>query len=633
MYLCCMQHKALNKTFVLFTTFLFAFLSAVYSGNRENWEREINAIYNDIRLTDSAKIVRMGELTFDYGLYFRIIDDSVLEDYLHLTQPLVEKTDSDNLKIFFYKPMFLASFEAEDEKAFRENYIHIIHNSSAPLARFEGWMILGRSTIDESISLGYLFNALDEVKDTRHYREQAEAYQCLSYHYSQKNHANQLKYALQSVELAQQSSDVRQLIASWKELGTAYYEDPGNEYLNEALEAYIKARVLFTDKLNIQQFDIQSPESLHYMEVLVTIGSICLTRNQSREALENFEAALHIAAANNFADTQAFCHKELGILYQNLRQYSKAENHYITAQRLMESNSRNTNEDEHINYEIELQLADLYRVTGLYEASATHYETGIDQYRRMFDDEIIAENQRIRTYYEAQKQEQDIAGLKAIIVLKEKQKYYYWALAVIFVVVLFFIYRLFSYKIMTARQHEQQLRDEAVLLELDSANAELQARLRQEEADDLYRRITVSDELLEHKKRVLENLKRFFAGNPELNEYRNLLQKIFTRQERAEMNMGNIKTELQDVPMNFYSHLQKEAKNKLTSLDLKYCRLIYLGTSGKDMAEQLFVDIKTVRVTKYRIKQKLGLTKEENLQEFLINIISDGKEASNENAG
>ncbi len=85
--------------------------------------------------------------------------------------------------------------------------------------------------------------------------------------------------------------------------------------------------------------------------------------------------------------------------------------------------------------------------------------------------------------------------------------------------------------------------------------------------------------------------------------------------------MDEIKTGLQDVPLDFYVRLQKQADNRLTPLDLKYCRLIYLRTSSKEMAEQLFVDLKTIRVNKYRLKQKLKLGKEDDLQHFISTII------------
>lgn len=442
-------------------------------------------VYNDNHMTDSIKIIQMAELTFTYGLYFRIINEEIIQHYLHLTLPLVQKNNSDNLKVYLYKPLFLVSSDIESEETFENQYIKYVENTTDPLARFEGWMMLGKANIDENYSLNYLFNALDAVKNDKYRKQQAEAYQQISYHYSQKNNANQLKYALRSVELAKESGDMQQMIASWKELGTAYFEDPEGKYIEEALDAYNHARTLFEDKLNIQQYDIRSPESLHYMEVLVTIGSIYQSKNQMNDAVKTIEGAQRIATANNMTETQAFCHKELGILYQKLGEYQKAERNYLTAERLMAGYNRQTIESSHIDYEIKLQLADLYRLTGHYQASTSYYEAGIDKYRQMFDKEMIDENQRIRAFYEAQKQERDIAGLKTIVELKEKQKYYYWALAAILTLILFSIYRLYSYKITTVRQLERQFRDEADLLELDHFNAELQARLKQEETAQL----------------------------------------------------------------------------------------------------------------------------------------------------
>ena len=90
--------------------------------------------------------------------------------------------------------------------------------------------------------------------------------------------------------------------------------------------------------------------------------------------------------------------------------------------------------------------------------------------------------------------------------------------------------------------------------------------------------------------------------------------------------MDEFKQAMNGVPLDFYVHLQKAAGNKLTSLDMKYCRLLYLNTATQDIAELLSVEPKTVRMQKYRLKQKLNLEKEDDLYTFISELTGNKSE-------
>lgn len=601
-------------------------LLSLHAHTKEEWEEQVKTILADEHISDSLKIMKVSRLTLDYGVYYRIVDAQVLEKYFEYLSPLIHKYDRDEWKVYFYRPVFYIASDPESEESFTREYTGFIENSQTPLVRYAGWMTLAKSNINKSIALSYLFNALNEVKGSRNMREQAEVNQYISFYYGlQGNHANQLKYALVSVEQARNSGDVGQLIASLKDLGAAYYEDPEQQWNEEALEAYNEARKLFIEKVKIRQLHVRSFESLQYMEVLVTLGSIYQSRKQSLPAINYLNEALHIARQNNFSETEAFCHKELGILYQSLKNYREAEDHYLTAWKILEEYSLHTLEINHIQYEVQLQLANLYHETGRYREAAAYYEAGIRKYRRMFDEEIMNEKHQVAAYYEALKQEEDIAGLKSIVALKEKQKYYYWGIMLVLLFMLWSVFRLYHYRIRHIKQREEQLRNDAMLLDLDRSKAALQSRLKQEEAQYLHQKLLMGDGLLDHKNKIFENVKRFIAENSELQNYRQSLENILMQQDRVENNMDELTTGLKDVPIDFYVRLQKRAGNKLTPLDMKYCRFIYLNVPSNEMARLLFVDPKTIRVGKYRLKQKLNLSKEDDLSMFIRQIINRSK--------
>ena len=66
--------------------------------------------------------------------------------------------------------------------------------------------------------------------------------------------------------------------------------------------------------------------------------------------------------------------------------------------------------------------------------------------------------------------------------------------------------------------------------------------------------------------------------------------------------------------------LNEIAKTNLTNLDLKYCAYIYLNIDNQQIANLLKVEQKTVRMAKYRLKQKIGLEKTTDLSAFIQNL-------------
>ena len=70
------------------------------------------------------------------------------------------------------------------------------------------------------------------------------------------------------------------------------------------------------------------------------------------------------------------------------------------------------------------------------------------------------------------------------------------------------------------------------------------------------------------------------------------------------------------VNKGFYKKLKARFPD-LTSTELKHCALIKLNFSAKEMAQLLNISINGVNTSRYRIRKKLGLEREENLALFI----------------
>ncbi|WP_282136707.1 tetratricopeptide repeat protein [Seonamhaeicola maritimus] len=102
------------------------------------------------------------------------------------------------------------------------------------------------------------------------------------------------------------------------------------------------------------------------------------------------------------------------------------------------------------------------------------------------------------------------------------------------------------------------------------------------------------------EKTDLDHLKRHVAGN--------------NKKMWEEFN-----TRFIDVNANFYANLRAKHP-KLTPTERKYCALIKLKFSSKDMAQLLLVSLETVHITRHRLRKKMNLQQRDNLSNYIAEI-------------
>jgi len=59
---------------------------------------------------------------------------------------------------------------------------------------------------------------------------------------------------------------------------------------------------------------------------------------------------------------------------------------------------------------------------------------------------------------------------------------------------------------------------------------------------------------------------------------------------------------------------------KLTTLDLKHCAYIKMNIDNYELARILNVEMKSLQMTRYRLKKKLSLEQEQSLREFIHSV-------------
>lgn len=125
---------------------------------------------------------------------------------------------------------------------------------------------------------------------------------------------------------------------------------------------------------------------------------------------------------------------------------------------------------------------------------------------------------------------------------------------------------------------------------------------------------------IERKNKLLDQLKVALV-EAEGHENAVLFERMIKDELRFDEVTGQPIREFQSINPDFFLKLRLLSENKITALELKHCAYIYLQHSTLDIATAFHIEPKSVRVTKYRIKQKLKLEKEVDLEAYLQSLV------------
>lgn len=177
--------------------------------------------------------------------------------------------------------------------------------------------------------------------------------------------------------------------------------------------------------------------------------------------------------------------------------------------------------------------------------------------------------------------------------------------AILLISVIFFVYRMrISSK--NAQLSEAQ---EALL-----RASKLQLRNDLEHKESQLTAITLQ---MQQKNELLEELKSAIEKNEPLPEakLRNLVNKYFTHGN----NWSDFDMYFEGINKNFYQRLKHNYPD-ISGNDLKICALIRLNLTVKEMSSVLNISPDSVKTARYRLRKKLQLATEDNLNGFIMGL-------------
>ncbi|WP_157309501.1 helix-turn-helix transcriptional regulator [Chitinophaga tropicalis] len=448
------------------------------------------------------------------------------------------------------------------------------------------------------------------------------------------------KYAQLCLQTALKSTDYDNLLLANQTLGTywQYYHmqheddrsslDSAFFYNRNALHLFLvnRERIIFQSTMAIvainmadlyaQNFPSSYRDSVfHYLDLAQSIG----IETHHAEVIANCYGMKsdYEAAAGNYEKAEALLLKGLEV--------ANADSARNLATRIQFMTALSGISEKRGNYREALQYQKQYSVL----------------YTDLYNEEKMNITKELEAKYQAEKNTTALKTMQQTAMLHKRLGYLYIGLALASIAAAIFLFRLFRFRLKLA---EKEKKDAALVSQLkqqenrqlafEKQEAELQARLREEEAlrlaaeqqllqerqERLEKDLLAGTLLVEQKTVLLQTLQKKIAENRNDKTVLTQLNKIIDQDRRLDESMAGSKTDFDNINPDFFDKLKERSANSLSRLDLKHCSYIYLGLTNKEVSQRLGIAPKSILMARYRIKQKLGLGKEEELDQYIRSL-------------
>ncbi|MFD2556699.1 helix-turn-helix transcriptional regulator [Sphingobacterium tabacisoli] len=437
---------------------------------------------------------------------------------------------------------------------------------------------------------------------------------------------NSKKYAQKAIEAALKSGNKNDLSNAYSAMAVAFtyqYEKTNSSVDSQAILDYCEKAALlyqqFPGQVSGYTYSIARNNKASYL----LRYSPKITAEIRNKIEHNIAESLDISSKLPLA--QATQTASLGMLSNLAKQDGdlvKAEQYMLKAYSVMLTQNPIY---YHIMSRVVSELSDIYEHKDDLK-KALEFQKKHNEYKALLFNQSEAEAvKKLEVQYQSEKKEQEILILKERSENQRKQKLLYAGLGLIGTAGAFFMFRSYHFRLRYSMEQERKLITEKHEAELQiKFEKEEQSRLKAEQQLLTFQQQKLKDEVManqlhiQHKNEILQQLKEKLEDDKSVN-----LKQIIRDENLFDKDFEKAKFQIQEIHANFFKAINENAKQKLTLLDLKYCAYFYLGMDTKQIANILSVEAKSVRMTKYRLKQKLGLNSKMDLLAYLKNIVTN----------
>lgn len=485
-----------------------------------------------------------------------------------------------------------------------------------------------------------------------------QAYRLMgSVHMGQLNWEEALEYYFKALKIYEQADDVVQQSLIVSEIGTIYHRskdvEKAKKYYTEALnllgtrdrvwEIYFRNR-LSTALLATGQYDESIQEAQKAVSLLKSMKDPWMlplvTHNIAGAYFKKGDLNKAEAISRNVIEMAKKNSESIGGYLIGLAEILEAEGKTAEAEKTYIDGIEDAVKRSDIYSELDGReaITHFYEQTGQQDKAYKATLKLADVKDSVFGKDKAIAIQELEYKYENEKKEAQITTLEAKSRLKT------WLIIASMFAALLALMFLWNYRknamlsraLMLQKQKTLEQERENALIEKElekeqKQKAQLNQKLKEEENRRLQIDIAATNRELaaitlyvQEKNKLLEDLQEQLSNtiSKSIGQEKTDLQNInrTIRQSISfEHDWDKIKLHFEKVHPGFFQKLQHQYP-ALTQNELKHCAYIRMNMNNKETANLMNVDSNSVKVSRYRIKKKLNLTPEEDLNVFMSNI-------------
>lgn len=436
------------------------------------------------------------------------------------------------------------------------------------------------------IALTEAFKALEYFETAKDSRRAGALEQIGIIQSTQKNYETAIKYFKQAVEIYEQEHQEWSLTYVNTSLGSSYKKLDDYPNAKKHYELAIKYAEEFEDKFALS-------------DAITGIAELEMENENYAKAKTHFLEVKTIAEEENYKLNLANAlHGLSKIAYEN-KAYETALEYNDEAIKLAKPNDALAYLKRFYPYRATiLQAQNNYKEAIVYLSASQEVNDSLYS---------IAKTQQIeelKTIYETEKKEQQIALQETEIDLLEKQG----EVSTLYITLLGFglLLALIGFYALRQKLKRSKTEREKLNLELDFKKKEL----------------TTHALHLAKKNEVLENLKQqaktFKASENSQKGYNQLIRTI-NFDLKDDNNWENFSHYFEQVHTGF-NNTVKQKFPEVTSNELRLMALLKMNLSSKEIANILNISPEGIKKARYRLRKKLGITTEDSLQDLVLNL-------------
>ena len=461
---------------------------------------------------------------------------------------------------------------------------------------------------------------------------------------SEKGYADAFPLHFQALEAFEQLNDNRFIARVLNSLGNiCYYFDLQNlaeNYYTEAIahispeyHEYYYIKINCFRMQSMLQDDESSIDSLcallevvnrnNYEELIpvlyLNIGASLFEKDPKR-AYDFLEMSLSFDFEN--PKWLSVIHSYLGLYYAGAKDYQKALYYSFEAMKTMEEN----NDFYNLRYLYD-NISSIYEQQQQYEKALLYSKKNQTLTFRLRSDLVAIETYQkyADTFLDTSKNELIIA--EQTIQLKNKQSLIIVILAVfsllLVLLILLFTHKQKQLKISENRELSEKLENEKRVQQYEKRQRKLEKEKQEEVINAKTRELTSYSLLVSNKNMILKQITDFtaqiFDNKDNSIKIAKKINEIIQNNLNIDEEWENFKMHFDKVHPDFFEKL-KQACDSLTEENLRMCAYIKIRLTNKQIAQLLHVIPNTVITSRYRLKKKLQLADDEDLDCFISKL-------------